>query len=338
MKSLVYYGSKNVRVENITEPEVSQDTVKVKVKFAGICGTDLHEYLHKTFVTEDKMILGHEFTGEIVEVGDSVTKFKAGDRVAVEPIWGCGKCDTCKTGNYNICPDMKSYGIHENGGFAEYVVVKEANVFALPDTLSYELAALIEPLAVVLQAIRKSKFKIGDSVALFGAGPIGLLLSESLRAAGASKIFVAEVSEERRKLALEMGADIVINPIEEDAVQVIKDNTNGGVDVSFDVAGVEATFNQSLDCIKPNGEFMIVSVFANPVNYHPTMQVVSEKKINSSLGYNNIFGQAIDLLAKGSLNVKPVITSIIELDNIVEDGFEKLISDKNECKILVKPS
>ncbi|WP_366249716.1 2,3-butanediol dehydrogenase [Terribacillus aidingensis] len=338
MKSLVYYGSKDVKVENIAEPEVSQETVKVKVKFAGICGTDLHEYLHKTFVTEDKMILGHEFTGEIVEVGDNVTKFKAGDRVAVEPIWGCGECDTCKTGNYNICPDMKSYGIHENGGFAEYVVVKEANVFALPATLSFELAALIEPLAVVLQAIRKSKFKIGDSVALFGAGPIGLLLSESLRAAGASKIFVAEVSEERRKLALEMGADIVINPIEEDAVQVIKNNTNGGVDVSFDVAGVEATFNQSLDCIKPNGEFMIVSVFANPVNYHPTMQVVSEKKINSSLGYNNIFSQAIDLLAKGSLNVKPVITSIIELDNIVADGFEKLINDKNECKILVKPS
>ncbi|PAD36647.1 MULTISPECIES: 2,3-butanediol dehydrogenase [Terribacillus] len=338
MKSLVYYGSKNVKVENITEPEVSKDTVKIKVKFAGICGTDLHEYLHKTFVTEDKMILGHEFTGEIVEVGDNVTRFKTGDRVAVEPIWGCGECDTCKTGNYNICPDMKSYGIHENGGFAEYVVVKEANVFALPDTLSYEFAALIEPLAVVLQAIRKSKFKIGDSVALFGAGPIGLLLSESLRAAGASKIFVAEVSEERRKLALEMGADIVINPIEEDAVQVIKNNTNGGVDVSFDVAGVEATFNQSLDCIKPNGEFMIVSVFANPVNYHPTMQVVSEKKINSSLGYNNIFAQSIDLLAKGSLNVEPVITSVIALDNIVEDGFEKLISDKNECKILVKPS
>lgn len=338
MKSLVYYGSKNVKVENIAEPEVTQGTVKVKVKYAGICGTDLHEYLHKTFVTEDKMILGHEFTGEIVEVGEAVTGFKTGDRVAIEPIWGCGECDTCKTGNYNICPDMKSYGIHENGGFAEYVVVKEANLYALPDTLSYEFAALVEPLAVILQAIRKSKFKIGDSVALFGAGPIGLLLSESLRAAGASKIFVAEVSEERRELALKMGADIVINPAEEDAVQVIKDNTNGGVDVSFDAAGVEATFNQALDCIKPNGEFMIVSVFANPINYHPTAQVVSEKKINSSLGYNNIFAQAIDLLSKGSLNVEPVITSVISLENIVEDGFEKLISDKNECKILVRPS
>ena len=98
-----------------------------------------------------------------------MTNPKAGDRVAVEPIWGCGECDTCKTGNYNICANMKSYGIMKNGGFAEYVVVKEANVFALPDTLSYELAALIEPIAVVLQAIRKSTFKIGDSVALFGA-------------------------------------------------------------------------------------------------------------------------------------------------------------------------
>lgn len=338
LKALVYYGSKDVKVEQTPEPKAAKGTVKVKVKFAGICGTDLHEYLHKTFVTKDKIILGHEFTGEIVEVGENVTRFKAGDRVAVEPIWGCGECDTCKTGNYNICPDMKSYGIHENGGFAEYVVVKEANVFALPDTLSYEFAALIEPLAVVLQSIRKSKFKIGDSVALFGAGPIGLLLSECLRAAGASKILVAEVSEERRNLALKMGADIVINPVVEDAVQVIKDNTNGGVDVSFDVAGVEATFNQSLDCLKPNGELMIVSVFANPIEYHPTVQVVGEKNINSSLGYNNIFAKAIDLLSKGSLKVEPVITSMISLDNIVEDGFEKLINDKNECKILVRPN
>lgn len=338
MKALMYYGSKNVKVENVTEPKVTHDSVKVKVKYAGICGTDLHEYQHKSFVTEDQMILGHEFTGEIVEVGEQATKFNVGDRVAIEPIWGCGECETCKTGNYNICADMKSYGIHENGGFAEYVVVKESNVFKLPDTLSYEHAALLEPIAVVLQSIRKSQFKIGDSVALFGAGPIGLLLSECLRAAGASKIFVAEVSEERRALALKMGADVVLNPLEDDVVQVIKDQTNGGVDVSFDVAGVEATFVQSVDVIKPNGEFMIVSIFAKPIEYHPTLQVIGEKKINSSLGYNNIFAKAIDLLSKGSLNVEPVITNIIPLDQIVEDGLEKLLNDKTECKILVRPN
>lgn len=337
MKALMYYGAKNVKVEDVKEQEVVHDSVKIKVKYAGICGTDLHEYLHKNFVTADQMILGHEFTGEIVEVGESVSKFKAGDRVAIEPIWGCGECDTCKTGNYNICANMKSYGIHENGGFAEYVVVKESNVFALPDTLSFERAALLEPIAVVLQAIRKSSFKIGDSVALFGAGPIGLLLSECLRAAGASKIFVAEVSDERRELALKMGADVVLNPVKEDVAQIIKDSTNGGVDVSFDVAGIEATFNQSLDVVKPNGEFMIVSIFAEPIQYHPTLQVVGEKRINSSLGYNKIFPQAIDLLSKGSLNVDSVITSIIDLDDIVEEGLEKLINDKKQCKILVKP-
>ncbi|MFK3937494.1 2,3-butanediol dehydrogenase [Alkalihalobacillus sp. NPDC078783] len=337
MKALMYYGSKDVKVENVQDLTVKHDSVKIKVKYAGICGTDLHEYMHKNFVTAEQMVLGHEFTGEVVELGESVTRFKIGDRVAVEPIWGCGECETCKKGNYNICANMKSYGIHEYGGFAEYAVVKESNVFVLPDSLSFERAALLEPIAVVLQAIRKSTFKIGDSVALFGAGPIGLLLSECLRAAGASKIFVAEVSDERREIALKMGADVVLNPLKEDVAQVIKDNTNGGVDVSFDVAGIEATFNQSLDVIKPNGEFMIVSIFAKPIQYHPTLQVVGEKKINSSLGYNNIFPQAIDLLSKGSLNVDSVITSIIELDNIVEDGFEKLINDKKQCKILVRP-
>lgn len=145
------------------------------------------------------------------------------------------------------------------------------------------------------------------------------------------------MSDERRELALKMGADVVLNPLEEDVAQVIKDSTNGGVDVSFDVAGIEATFNQSLDVIKPNGELMIVSIFAAPIQYHPTLQVVGEKKINSSLGYNNIFPQAIDLLSKGSLNVDSVITSIIELDDIVAEGFEMLINDKKQCKILVRP-
>lgn len=338
MKALVYYDSKNAKIEDVSTPEVSKGTVKVKVKYAGICGTDLHEYLHKTYVTEDKMILGHEFTGEIVEVGEGVTKFKVGDRVAVEPIWGCGECAACKKGNYNTCVKMQSYGLHENGGFAEYVIVKENNLFALPDSLSYELAALVEPTAVVLHAIRNSSFKVGDRVAVFGAGPIGLLLSESLRAAGASKIFVVEVNEQRRELAKEMGADIVIDPTKEDAVKIIQELTNGGVDVSYDAAGVDATFNSALESVKPNGEFMVVSVFSKPVSYHPAGQLVTEKKITASLGYNNVFSETIDLLAKGSIKAAPVITSIISLDEIVEKGFEKLINDKSESKILVSPS
>ncbi|MDX8045352.1 2,3-butanediol dehydrogenase [Gracilibacillus sp. S3-1-1] len=337
MKALVYYDTKNAKVEEISEPRLTAGTIKVKVEYAGICGTDLHEYMHRSFVTEDKMILGHEFTGEVVEVGANVTRFKLGDRVAVEPIWGCGECAACKKGNYNTCPDMKSYGIHENGGFAEYVVVKEENVYLLPEGLSYELAALVEPTAVVLHAVRNSEFRVGDKVAIFGAGPIGLLLSETLRAAGASKIFVVEVNEKRRELAKQLGADIVIDPSQEDAVKVIQEMTNGGVDVAYDAAGIEVTFNNALECTKPNGEFMVVSVFSKPISYHPATQLISEKKITASLGYNFIFSEVIDLLAKGSINAEPVITNRISLEDIVEQGFEKLINDKNECKILVRP-
>ncbi|WP_163582812.1 2,3-butanediol dehydrogenase [Gracilibacillus saliphilus] len=337
MKSLVYYDSKNAKVEEITTPELTSDTVKVKVEYAGICGTDLHEYMHRTFITEDKMILGHEFTGEVVEVGANVTRFKSGDRVVVEPIWGCGECASCKKGNYNTCPDMKSYGLHENGGFAEYVVVKEENVYVLPDNLSYELAALVEPTAVVLHAVRNSEFRVGDKVAVYGAGPIGLLLSETLRAAGASKIFVVEVNEKRRELAKQMGADVVVDPSKEDAVKIIQEMTNGGVDVSYDAAGIEVTFNNALESAKPNGEFMVVSVFAEPISYHPASQLISEKKITASLGYNNIFAEVIDLLSKGSIKADPVITNKISIDDIIEEGFEKLLVDKNECKILVSP-
>ncbi|RPF50061.1 2,3-butanediol dehydrogenase [Aquisalibacillus elongatus] len=338
MKALVLYDSKNAKVEEIQTPQVTDQTVKIKVKYAGICGTDLHEYSHKTFVTANQMVLGHEFSGEVVEVGAGVGSVTVGSRVAVEPIWGCGECSSCQSGNYNTCVNMKSYGLHENGGFAKYVVVDQSKVFELPDELSYDLAALVEPTAVVVHAIRRSAFKFGDRVAVFGAGPIGLLLSESLRAAGASQVIVVEVSEKRRELAKEMGADVVIDPTKEDAVKRIKELTGKGVDVAYDAAGVEATFNSSLDSVKPNGDFMIVSVFSEPISYNPAMQLISEKTISTSLGYNHIFGEVIDLLAKGSIKAEKVITSKIALDDIVEGGFEKLIVDKSESKILVDPS
>ncbi|MBM4763369.1 2,3-butanediol dehydrogenase [Bacillus sp. B15-48] len=337
MKAMQYYGARNVKVEEVAEPFVQQGTVKIKVKYAGICGTDLHEYHAQRIVPTVPMIMSHEFTGEIVEIGDGVTKFEVGDRVVVSPIISCMECPSCRDGIFNTCDNLKAYGIHYNGGFAEYAVIPEANVIPIPDSLSYELAAIVEPASVAMQAVHTSTLKIGDKVAVFGAGPIGLLITQCAKAAGASQIFVVEIEEARQKLAFEMGADIVINPLEEDAAQKILELTDGGVNIAYEAAGVEATFNAALDSIRHNGEVMIVSVFTKPVTYNPVIQEKGQKKIHTSRGYFKIFPRVIALLQKGSLQVEPIITSKIALDDIVELGFEKLDARKDECKILVSP-
>jgi (R,R)-butanediol dehydrogenase / meso-butanediol dehydrogenase / diacetyl reductase len=334
---MLYYGSENAKIEEIPEPKVKPGTVKVKVKYAGICGTDIHEYHEQMYVTQTPMILGHEFVGEVVEIGEGVLNYHVGDRVVVEPIWGCGECVSCEDGYYNTCERLQAYGLHHPGGFAEYVVVKEKNLVLLPDHLSYELAALVEPTAVAMQAVKSSTLKIGDKVVIFGAGPIGMLITQCAKASGASQIIVVEIEQKRQQLALEMGADFVIDPTKEDAVQKIKELTIKGANVAFEASGAEPAFRTGLDCLRPHGELMIVSVFKKPVSYSPLLQQKGVKKIHTSRGYNNLFPEVIALLGKGLINVKPVITSKIKLEDIVELGFDKLIASKAECKILVSP-
>ncbi|WP_282941656.1 2,3-butanediol dehydrogenase [Paenibacillus sp. RC67] len=336
MKAAKIYGAKDIRVEQVEIPQLEAGTVKVKVEFAGICGSDMHEYLAGTYPIRTQPVLGHEFSGTVVEVAPDVHTIKIGDRVAVEPLMPCGKCDNCKRGFVNLCISRQGYGYTKSGGFAEYTVAKEENVFLLPDHMSLELGALVEPTAVAVHAVRQSQLNLGDSAAIFGAGPIGLLLLQAVKAAGASRIYVVEVSEERRQKAMELGATTTINPMETDAVQLILDETNGGVDVAYDAAGVQATFNTGVRVVRPNGEFKIVSVWEKPVTFDPNTIVRTEAKISGSYAYIRLFPEVIRLLANGVIDGNAVITSIIPLDDIVEKGFDLLTKDRKQCKILVK--
>jgi (R,R)-butanediol dehydrogenase / meso-butanediol dehydrogenase / diacetyl reductase len=257
MKAMVYYGARNVRVENVAEPEVKPGTVKIKVKYAG-------------------------------------------DRVVVENFWGCGECIYCKEGEYYACQHLEAYGLQHPGGFAEYVVVREDKLFLIPDQSSYEIAALIEATSVAMQAVKSSPIKIGDKVAVFGAGPLGSPIAQCAKAAGASQIIVIEKQEKRRQLALEMGADYVIDPNKEDPVKKIHELTDDGVDVAYDAAGVQDTFVDAFDSVKPKGELMVAAVFAESVSYLPFLQQKGVKKINTTRGNYNMFPKVIDLLVKGS--------------------------------------
>ncbi|QYY42158.1 2,3-butanediol dehydrogenase [Aneurinibacillus thermoaerophilus] len=349
MKAARWYGVKDVRVEEIPEQQVKPGMVKIRVEWCGICGTDLHEYLAGPIflpskephpLTNEKvpLVLGHEFAGEIVEIGESVTKFKVGDRVAVEPILNCGECGACRSGIYNLCEKLGFHGLAGGGGgFSEYTVVKENMVHKLPDQMSYEQGAMVEPAAVAVHAIRQSKLQVGDKVAVFGAGPIGLLTIQAAKAAGASQIIAVELSEERREFAQKVGADIVLDPKSVDVVKEIQTLTNGGVDVSFEVAGVERVLNQAIESAKFDGQIIIVSVWEKAATILPNSLVLKEREMKGILGYRDIFPEVIQLIANGSIKAEELITKKINIDHIIEEGFETLVKEKSHVKILVSP-
>lgn len=350
MKAAMWYGQKDIQVKEIPVPEVTPGTVKIKVEYCGICGSDLHEYLagpifipvdqpHPVSKGKAPIVMGHEFAGEVVEVGEGVTDLKQGDRVCIEPIYHCGECPSCKRGHYNVCEKLGFLGLSGgSGGFAEYSVVPAKFAHKIPDQMTWEQAALVEPTAVAVHAVRQSDLNIGDTVAVFGTGPIGLLVIQAAKAAGASTIIAVEVSKERQEFAKNVGADYVINPLESDPVEEIRALTGGlGVDVTFEVAGIEVTINAAIQATRPEGNVVNVSIWEKPASIPLNQFVLTERKMTSIIAYRNIFPQVIQLIAKGQIKALELVTKKIGLDDIVGEGFEALTNSKSQVKILVKP-
>ncbi|WP_404328109.1 2,3-butanediol dehydrogenase [Mesobacillus maritimus] len=350
MKAALWYDAKDIRVEQITEPIVDKDQVKIKVEYCGICGSDLHEYAAGPIfipvgephpISNDKapIVMGHEYAGEVVEIGANVTDISIGDRVCVEPIYNCGKCASCLKGHYNVCEQLGFIGLSGGfGGFSEYSVLPSKMVHKIPENMTWEQAALVEPTAVAVHAVRQSELRIGDSVAVFGTGPIGLLVIQAAKAAGASRIIAVEVSPERREIAKQLGADVIINPIEVNPVEAIKQITNGlGVDVAFEVAGIEVTINTAIESTRSEGNVVNISIWEKPASIPMNNFILTERKMTSIIAYRNIFPQVIQLIANGRIQAAELITKKISLENIVSEGFEALIKNKAQIKILVKP-
>jgi (R,R)-butanediol dehydrogenase/meso-butanediol dehydrogenase/diacetyl reductase len=343
MKALRWHNKKDIRIEEIAEPVVAPGKVKIKVKWCGICGSDLHEYLGgPIFIPVDQphpltnevapITLGHEFSGEVVEIGEGVSNYKVGDRVVVEPILATNG----HQGAYNLDENMGFLGLAGGGGgFSEYVTVDEELLFLLPDELSYEQGALVEPSAVALYSVRSSKIQPGDTAAVFGCGPIGLLVIEALKAAGATDIYAIELSPERQEKAVELGA-IVINPAEyDDVVAEISRRTNGGVNVSFEVTGVPIVLRQAIQATNIDGETMIVSIWEKGAEILPNDIVIKERSIKGIIGYRNVFPAVLNLMRKGYFSADKLVTKKVKLDDVIEEGFEALINEKNQVKILV---
>lgn len=348
MRAARFYNAKDVRVEDIEEPkQVGSDDVKVRIAWTGICGSDLHEYSAGPMTIpsdepdpltgqERPLTMGHEFSGVVEEVGGNVTTVKAGDKVAINPLITSGNHNNRLYDMYN---GFQFVGLGSDGGFAEYTIVDKKNVVKVNDDVSLELAALVEPTAVAMQAVRESEMVFGESVAVFGVGPIGLANIIAARAAGAKEIFAFDLSEERLKKAKEVGATHVVNSGDIDPNEYIKERYPDGVDRSFEVAGVSATFEQAIQVTRPRGSVTIVSIFEKPIEFNPMALTASGVRITSSLAYeDDIFETTVKMIENNQIDVTPLITDRIELENIVEEGFESLSNDKSQAKILVKLS
>jgi len=354
MKAAVFHGPHDVRLEDVPEPDVRPGSVKVKVDWCGICGTDLHEYLagpifippegspHPITGETLPLTLGHEFAGEVVEVGDDVSGVSTGDKVAIEPVFRCFECAACQRGAFNLCEKFGFYGLMGGGGgMSEFAVTPSYMVHKLPEGLTSEQGALVEPIAVGLRAVRRAGVQEGQSALVFGGGPIGAVTVQCLKAMGAGQIMVAEVSEARKKKALDIGADAVIDPREEDVVAKVKELTGGeGVEHSFDAAGIQVTLETALHATRKSGTVTIISIWEGPVQINPNDIVLSELNVIGTICYTpEDFSDTISMLKDGSIKTEGIITERIPLSDVVKGGFDELVDHKDRhVKILVRSS
>lgn len=341
-KAIFMRGTNDMVWKDIPVPKVLDDEVLIKVDAVGICGSDVHYYQHGRigdFIVEGDFILGHECAGEIVEVGSKVKNLVVGDRVALEPGKTCGKCEFCKGGKYNLCPKVEFFATPPyQGVLSNYVVHPENMCFKLPENVSNEEGALVEPLAVGLHATEQGGVKLGDTVVIYGSGCIGLVTLLASKARGASKVIVVDIIENRLKTAKKLGADYVINSCEEDAVKAIEALTQGkGAHVVIDAAAAEATVKQTVDVLKIGGTIVLIGMTAKdeiPFNFMKLMN--KEGTFKTIFRYRNLYPVAINAIASGTINVKDIVSHEFSFEN-TKEAFDFVVSNtKDVVKAVIR--
>jgi (R,R)-butanediol dehydrogenase/meso-butanediol dehydrogenase/diacetyl reductase len=343
MKSAALIKPGQITIEDRTAPKAGRGEVVVKVKACGICGTDLHAY-KGGFPVPSGTVMGHELSGEIQETGEGVERLKPGDRVAVHPSAKCLRCHWCLQGRLNLCVNSKTIGLSldNDGGFAEYVrLPADYTVFPIPENVSFEQAALTEPLATSYHAVRISRFRAGDTALVVGAGPIGLGAIMFLKIAGARRILALEVSARRAEIALKAGADTVFDPVREgdNLAGAIREFSDGiGADTVFDCSGVPHALTNATYHVKRGGQIMIVGVPETESSVHGLLLALSEINIQGCFGSNYPeFAQVIQMLAANMIDTHLMISDLIALEDIEKKGFKRLTESQDAIKIIVTP-
>ncbi len=313
-----------INMVDVPMPVPKDNEVLVNIKHIGICGSDIHYYEHGrigNFVVENPMILGHESAGVIVGMGKDVKGFNVGDEVALEPGYTCGKCEFCKTGRYNLCPDVVFMATPPyDGAFCEYIAWPADMAFKLPSNVSTLEGALVEPLAVGIHASNLADAQMGQTAIVLGAGCIGLCTLLALKAKGVSKIYVSDVLDKRLAKAKELGATEVINAKECDTIEKIMELTDGqGVDMVFETAGNKFTTQQTPHLVKISGTIVLVGMAPNPVVEYDFGAIANkEATIKTVFRYRNIYPSAINAIADGKIPIKEIASDFFTLDETPE--------------------
>lgn len=352
MKAAMWHARHDIRIETVPDPgPPGPGEVILKVTSCGICGTDLEEFESgPIFIPVDKpnplsgqqapLILGHEFAGEVVEVGRDVP-FKPGTYLAPDTLITCGECYYCKRHELSLCDNLALLGLMAHGGLAEYCKVPISMCIELPQSLTPEYAALAEPLSVAVRAVRKSRLKVGETVAIFGGGTIGLFCLQIALSAGASAVYVVEPMAQRRALAMQLGATGVIDPLTTDPVEELRKLTRIGPDVVLEACGMPTVIPTTIDAARKAGRIVLLGIPGSKSTINFFNIVVTEKEVIGSMShvYDEDFYTALNLLAEGRIDAEKLITHRIPLDRLIEDGLQQLKSHSPDTlKILVKPN
>ncbi len=338
MQGLVWHGKHDLRLEEVREPQCGEGEVILEVKYAGICGSDLTIYQGKHQRAKPPTILGHEFSGIVLERrGEGSPEVRAGDRVAVNPCYACGQCELCLAGKGHICERKGLYGVDSDGGFARYAKVALTALHRLPEWASFEEGALIEPLAVAVRAVKIGRFSFGESAAVIGGGPIGLLTGMVARAAGARRVFLVEPQAFRKKLAESLGFP-VLAPAEATRAHMLDLTAGRGIDVVFDAAGVPAAARMSMEMVKRTGRIVVVAVYKEPVPVDLITLGYGEIEILGSCVYTPAdFAKSVGLLAEKQVDLLPLVSHRVALAEGI-GAIEQLTKGMDAQKVLLAVS
>lgn len=344
MKALLLTAPSQLELADVPEPRVGPDDVLVRVRACGICGSDIHGWDGSTGRRRPPLIMGHEAAGEIAAVGPKVTSWSKGDRVTFDSTIYCGRCGPCQAGRVNLCEDRRVLGVapaeyRQDGAFAEYVALPARILYRLPDALTFQQAAMVEPVSIAIHAVQRVKVAPTDTAVVVGSGMIGLFVVQALRWAGAKRIVAVDLEPGRLALARELGATDVIQSDRVDvAAEVAKLTGGAGADLAFEVVGISPTLQVAVGCVRKGGSVVLVGNLAPKTDFPLQSVVTRELTLFGSCSSAGEYPLCLDLISRGVVRVEPMVSAIAPLADGI-DWFKRLSAPDGAryMKVVLQP-
>jgi L-iditol 2-dehydrogenase len=342
LKALVLSDVNHLDYQDVPDPEAGPGEVVVAVRACGICGSDVHGMGGGTGRRQPPVIMGHEASGVIAEVGDGVSGWAEGDRVTFDSTLWCGECRFCRAGRVNLCDHRRVLGVscdeyRQDGAFAERVAVPARVLYRVPEGLSFEQAAMVEPLSVAVHAVNRTDIELGDTAVVIGAGIIGQLLIQALRAAGCGTIIASDPDTERAELARTMRADVALCPGADDVVEEVLRRTGGGADIVVEAVGLPETLDTAAACVRKGGQVTLVGNLAAAADLPLQDVVTREVRLHGSCASAGEYAACLEMLERGAVRVEPLISAVAPLEEGAE-WFSRLSRRQaGVMKVLLRP-